>query len=321
MNACALWIALAQGAVPIEGLTWEAPVVTQDWFVESEVQLPGFLWLAAVHNEEARVPAWQLRAHLRCDPAVVDGKRTWRVSCRLEEVGLRAATMTADAEVLPIILQEVDARLTGATLELVMDARGDLRAVDLLGLDEDNLRERKIQENLRLLLVRALAGFDLELPAKGRAPYGAWGQEGSLLMDAPTAVGTLGSSEFVHEVLETRGSLAVFQTKGEGMVVPSGAGDQFATSLEAMSVWDTSDGGLSERVWVAVGNPTASSRQAEGGRGFMYRQEGRIRRLAAGRPVPEVGNSEVVAGPGVSETALPAWQGLGLIPTPAPPSP
>ncbi|MBN2801340.1 MAG: hypothetical protein JXX28_19520 [Deltaproteobacteria bacterium] len=319
LGALIFYGATALAAEPTEGLDWRGQADAQTYYLESEVQLPGYLWLAAIQNKEARVPTWQLRAVLQCAPAVAEGKRAWSTLCTLQDVGLKAATMTSEAEVLPPILEEVDGHLTGAQVELVFGTDGRLKAVDLLGLSETNNRERRIQENLRLMVTRAVAGFDLQLPKKGKAPYGAWSQTGSVLMGSPSSVGTLGSSEFIHEVIALRGASAVVQTKGRGMVVPSGGADQFDTELESMSVFDTGAGRLTERVWVAVGNPTASSRQAEGGRGFMYRQQGKLLWIAPGEPIPDVGATELVAGPGVEGSALPAWQALGLIPVPEAP--
>lgn len=313
----------AQEAVelPLEGLEWQwEGVEPRSWFFEVEVQLPGYVWFASEFNKEARVPAYQVRMVMTCPPASEVTRRAIETTCVIDDIGLKASTMTNEQHLLPDILTEFDEYLTGANIQLTMRTDGRIRSVDLEGdVEKHNTRTGRIHENLRLVLYRVVAGLDLQLPRKGVSQYPSWPQLDSVLMWSPAAVGTLGSTEFVHQAIARQGTQLIIQTQGRGMVVPNAALNQFDTELEAMAAFDTEAGVLTERVWTAVGHPTASSLQAEGGRGFMYRQEGKLVLLRPGDEPPDVGMTEMVAGPGVEGTALPAWQPLGHIPAPVAP--
>lgn len=311
--------ARAQDFEPIEGLEWSwAPGESHQWYVEAEIHLPGFIWFAAEHNKEARVVSYQVRMLTTCEPAL-ENKKGWELACVIDDIGLKAATLSPDQPQLPEILDELDTKLTGAPLQLELRKDGRLRSLDLEGMEKENLRTGRIQENTRLVLYRAMAGFDLQLPRKGYARYPSWAQTDSVLMWSPSAVGTLGSTEFVHQIIERKGDLVIVQTLGRGMVVPAAQANQYDTDLDAMAVFDLKQGVLTERVWNALGKPTASSVVAEGGKGLVYRQQGKIT-LVSG-DAPEVGTSEMVALPGLSDPGLPAWQPLGLIPEPVAPPP
>ncbi len=311
--------ARAQDYDPIEGLQWSwAHGVEHQWYIEAEVHLPGFIWFAAEHNKEARVTSYQVRMLTTCALALEE-KKSYQLDCMIDDIGLRAATLSPDQAQLPEILEELDTKLTGAPLQLTLRKDGRLRSLDLEGMERDNLRTGRIQENTRLVLYRVMAGFDLQLPRKGYARYPSWAQTDSVLMWSPSAVGTLGSTEFVHQVVERKGDLVIIQTLGRGMVVPGDQMNQFDTNLDAMGVFDLSQGVLTERVWNSLGKPTASSAVAEGGKGLLYRQQGKLN-LVTGE-APEVGETSMVALPGLADPGLPAWRPLGLIPEPVAPPP
>jgi hypothetical protein len=310
-------------ALAAEGLVWRWEGENRRFRVETEVVLPTYMWFLADQNRQARVAAWQVGAILDCDQAVPDGKKAWAIECGIVDVALRAAALPGDQaapgrlSVLDPILAELDTKLTGARLQFSLRTDGRVTSVDVEGLQHTERRIGQMNENLRQVFARLIAGFDLELPKNGSAPSGVWSQRSSQLMAAPNQVGSLGGSETLHRVYHIVDPQVVIQSSGKGMIAPVSAAldapqNLYESRVESVAVFDPSKGLLTERIWTVEGTPTASSAIAEGGAGVSYYQHGRLNWIRPGEPDPSLGASEEVASPGQTATALHLWQPLDV---------
>ena len=311
-------VALAETPTVIEaeGLqwSWEAGQHRR-YYVETETQLPLLMWFVADRNKQARVAAFQVRTVLDCSATDPMGKKGWYLDCLVADVSLRAAALEGDAGILPPILDEMDTKLTGATLKLRLKNDGRVVQMEIADQDHRNRRVAQMNENMRLLLARVVAGLDLQLPPKGVARDGVWAQYQNMLMQAPSTQGTSGSSEVVHGITKMEGPEVTIASSGRGMMSPgeetaSGPVNMYDTRYEGVALFDTDSKMLKERLWTVIGEPTASSQIATGAAGILYGQRGLLQYLAADETV-NVGESMETGLPGAAPTALQQWVPLG----------
>jgi len=246
--------------------------------MHTDVVLPELMWFASGYNKEARVREFSLWLVADCAAGRATRRRV-EVSCELDDVGIQAMSLPQEVGLLEPILGEIDARLTGVTVQLQMRADGSLKNVDIDGLDRRNRRFGRINENLRLVLTRAFAGLDLPLPERN-ADTG-WVQSRSWLLSAPAAVGTAGIAQLAHKVVAREGSRVFVASAGRGLVVPREGANKYDMRLESQATLDTESGTLVERTWRMAGGPTPSSSIAQGFEGYPYLQRGRIVALDA----------------------------------------
>ena len=201
------------------------------------------------------------------------------------------------------ILHEVDERLTGAKLQIQVRDDGQVQNVDIEGLTSHDERTRRINETLRLILSRMMAGFDMKLRKWNNLSEGQWVEYNPELMAMPTPdfVASRGSSMLVHQLNKYKGELVV-QSVGRGTIsYGDGASENFfSTKFNGVSIYDREEGYMTERVWSLFGTPTASSAMADGSAGAPYWHAGRIRVLGDTEQA-DVGATEEVAMPGAPE--------------------
>ena len=133
--------ALAVDAAPTESvvLQWDWSQ-SHRWFIESEVQLPLYMWLQTPFNHQARATAFQIRLVTQCAPGTSSNGKTWEVACTLEDVALSASPMTQDEGKMQEIVTELDDLMTGAVVQLQVRPDGRLNNLDLEGVYRRNQR-------------------------------------------------------------------------------------------------------------------------------------------------------------------------------------
>ncbi len=92
--------------------------------------------------------------------------------------------------------------------------------VDLEGLVADNLRQRTVNENLRQLLLRVVAGFHMKIPDHAQRK-GQWYEYHSNLMNLPSLTSSRGSTTMAHTVsrhVSDGYEYQLVQTLGQGVV-------------------------------------------------------------------------------------------------------
>lgn len=311
--AHALDEARAPAADDVAGLEWRWDKPHR-YYLEAEVRLPQVMWFMSEFNKEERAIAFQVRTIFDCDAGVQERKRVREVTCRIDDIALTGAGLPKKQGMLEPILLEFDERLTAASMSLQIRNDGRIVNIGLDDLDRRNRRGGAIIENLRLILARSLAGLDLQFPKPNQVADGVWAQYDNLLMQAPSMLGTAGSSEVVHKVVERRpdGTL-VIESAGKGVIVPGGGANAYATSMAAFGTYQPELGVLLERSWTVEGKPTAGSVVSQGFEGLPYIQRGRLKLLGQGEQV-DVGETREVTAPGVTPSALQQWPVLGATP-------
>jgi hypothetical protein len=191
------------------------------WFVESELMLPLGIPFAAERNESFLSYAFQVRAIVACEKEARLSGSKWQVACSIEDIGIRASSHTrfrtaAGREMVQRVLDEIDAKITGIAVQMQVDKKGGITNIDLEGLQSDNVRERQIQESLRQVLSRVMAGFHLRIPDHAQRD-GQWVEANSELMDMPSLSASRGSTTLVH-VVSAYGQDRLVQTVGQGTV-------------------------------------------------------------------------------------------------------
>jgi len=298
---------------PTDGLVWAwEPGVARTWALDNEVMLAAYLWIMADQNKEARLVAFHTRTVITCVDTGEGSRKVAALLCTIDDFAISGASMEGDRGLVQPILEEMDAKVTGAVLQVGLRYDGRLVGVDLEEVEAGNRRESRMNEAIRIVFARALSGFDLQLPPAGITAEGVWGQYQNQLFGAPSDRGSQGAGEVAHLVREMDQGWAIIDSAGKGMVVPgddSGqARDYFASRLDAVAVFDTDARLLRERVWTVVGKPTASSAIAEGGAGVDYVQIGKILYIPEGATPPDLGpTQEVVPPEGHVESAVRGW--------------
>ncbi|MBX2800967.1 MAG: hypothetical protein KTR31_25020 [Myxococcales bacterium] len=292
------------------GLQWDWGR-SHRYFIETKTQLPMMMWFAAKFNKQARVDWFDLRLVTECAPGVVETRRTWEVSCTIEDLALSAMGLPQEAGLLQPILDETDERLTGAVVQLQVRNDGRIVNIDLERLERRNRRFGQINENLRQVLSRAFAGLDLSLPER-EADIG-WVQNSGWIMRVPTAVGSSGNSELVHKIVSESGPVATIQSGGRALITPGDSANKFSTRMSGEATFDRRTGRLLDRTWTLMGHPTASSPIANGTEGYPYLQQGRVVSLSEGQTW-DVGDSREIPANRDGQSAIQQTFFLGLRP-------
>ncbi|MEZ4235315.1 MAG: hypothetical protein R3F59_03980 [Myxococcota bacterium] len=204
------------------------------WLVLNELWFPFGATFAADRNRQFDSFAFQIRAVLLCDKDDKLSKRRWEVSCHIEDIGLQATSLRRwkrekDREVVQQVLDELDGKLTGMAVQMQVADDGGVQNFDLEGVTADNDREITIQETLRQVLSRMMAGFHLRIPEHAQRA-GQWVEYHSELMDLPSLTSSRGNTQLVHLVTPREG-LQIVQSVGNGsasVAIPVTQRDAFA---------------------------------------------------------------------------------------------
>jgi hypothetical protein len=297
------------------------------WFIKTEVVVPFPMTFFAVQNYEFSVNAFQVRTILACEKDWKLRKTSWEVSCAVEDFAIlasdddllrretrRDAKKVTETEAerrqhIQQILDEVDARLTGASLQLQVADNGRVTNIDLEGVSKRNRREAGMHETLRLVLSRVIVGFDMRLQKWNSLQPGIWTEYSSKLMSMPVVINTgtsgdvtadtsMGTSMLVHRLARMDGHLVV-ESRGKGVISSMGA--NWKTEYSGVAVYDPDDGYMTERVWVLEGEPTSSTWLQRD-----YWHAGRIVQLDPGQK-PSVGESKQVTMPCCPHQGIAPW--------------
>ena len=279
------------------------------YLVANEVLLPRAVWFNDLEGRfgfETR--SWQARAVLGCTATA--GKRDRReVVCTVEDVALQASafqrTPDDDPAQTVAVLEAFEGHLRGSSLHLTLTERGRRTRWHVEGEPEGSLRHTDIGRLVGLILERSAVALVSERPRDTLEVGGQWVASGPALMSYPLEEGAmpLGSAQLLHQV-SALGDRVVIDAAGEGAMLDPVSNEQLRSVLRARSVWSAT-GAVRERTW---------SLEASVLDVVTYHHAGWLRRLGADAPVPELGPTRQVRGPGVAEgddlAGLPAWPEL-----------
>ena len=285
-------------------LRWE-----QRWLVDMELVLPDQMSLLARNNHEVMFAAVQTSLVLDCSKDGQQSKYVWEVMCTVEDIQLRVAERSGDAQPGTSVLAELEEDIIGVRLQLQARSDGRLLGLDLEGLDESTRRLTQRKEGIRQLLLRAMAPFHLQWP-KPVLNGKQWAEYNDQMMKMPSRTASRGSSTLMHRIDQYRGKYVV-QSAGTGAYqTEAGAtrtrvrddvdGWRYYTTkmrLDAVGVVDPNTGILTERAWTVYGS-------TDNGMGYIY--QGQFRMLNPSEPMT-LEPSLIVAKPRAADNGLPPW--------------
>ncbi len=282
-------------ALATEGLAWTwADTESRQYSMTAEVRLPQGLQLLAEQNHMTRISEFRIDVVTTC---ALDGvpAKTFRLNCSIDDLRLLARAIPGDEKMLAPIVGSWDERMSAGTVQLELAPDGKVRSIDLEGLSKDNDRQRAIQETARLLLVRAFAAFDLNLPKKGDDKgKGTWKQKSSMAMQLPTTQGNMGSISVQHQLADGAITTTGRGVMGAGEMIQVGAetrpANMYDLEWHGEASFDTAAGTLTRHIYTVYGKATPSSLVAENGE-VEYRQVIRLERVAAGAVLEPLGPS------------------------------
>jgi hypothetical protein len=288
------------------------------WLVQTEMSLPYPLLLASDENDQFRTNAFQTRAVLACEKDWKLTKKRFEVLCTIEDFAMQAGVQrgergTKPREAAERTLAQVDAKLTGAQLQLQVLDDGRVAQTQLEGVSKRNRRESLQAELLTQVLDRLMSGFHLKLRKFNQLNEGEWLEYNSNLMSMPSPVNiTPAGSNLVKHYLNRFEGHTLVQSIGQGMVsIPmnrsSGIGTadyvkNYKLDLIGVSIFNLDEGYMTERVWALEGVVTAGAFFDDGG----FWHAGRMEMLDENER-PELGPTRVINSRGEDDPTLPKW--------------
>ena len=197
---------------------------TLHYRIQAYVSAPRVRRFYSQENLDARVAEFTMGMLLKCNVEPLDGKhRDMNCTVHRAQLGGAAADPSEQDKLLKIFVEYVDL-LDDATIEIQMRGNGRFGTVDIEGIEKGTDREADVHETLRLIVSRALATMEIEMPKSGKDPGKPWRQKGSpLLMRLPTIYGTSGAVRLLHEVIDNQSDMLSLQTAGQATVTPGQA--------------------------------------------------------------------------------------------------
>ncbi|MEQ1567054.1 MAG: hypothetical protein ABMA64_15555 [Myxococcota bacterium] len=284
------------------------------WSIANEIGMPFPFFLRRDENLEFASTEMVVKAVIGCSKEWKLSGRKFEVGCEIEDFAIQASMAEdrvndEDIARAQSVLDEVDAKLTGAKLQLQVSDDGRVTNVSLEGITAENARQRSMEETLTQILSRLIGGFDLKLRKYNQLNEGKWHEYNAKVLAIPrppeyTNAGQTGSNLVVHYLNRYRGHLMV-QSIGKGLEQLTVAGQvrNFTLDLIGVSIFDEREGYMLERVWAIKGVETASSFFSSGG----YYNNGRIAVLGTADK-PDLGPSRVVNGSRQNFANLPPWE-------------
>lgn len=235
---------------------WDLDVgSTHRWEVSSRVAYPGHRWLWADRNTEVRAPRLGFHAVVDCVVEEAFGARR-ALACTLEDVSFVGRARPTETGLLQPVLEEMDAKLTGAPVEFIMREDGRVTFFDVKPHQVSNftnLRTRGFDQELRFLVAKALAPVDFRLPSEMPIEE-PWEHRFTQANQMAVPWGIQGRTALVHETRHLDDARVVIRSSGD-ISIPHGAGVQ-AGDVGGWTVFDHDSGRLEEAVWSVRTEPS-----------------------------------------------------------------
>lgn len=177
----------------------------------------------------------------------------------------RGQTYASERGLLRPVLEEIDAKLTGATVRFGLREDGRLRSTKVRLnrlIPSTSRRMRHTAEIVRSLVQRTLSPLDLQIPRYG-FEEGGWPQYQATSLRLLTLEGTAGGGRLVHHGSVWGEGTALVATAGRATLIDGATADlvpqMFSTRVTGHTLYDLPAGRLSEARWEILGEPTASA--------------------------------------------------------------
>ena len=289
--------ALSAPAWGADGLVWKWPEgEVRRYRLAADLKLPNPIIFSNDYNKDVRVYDFAVAVDAACQSARTAGNG-WDIACDITAAQLNANVASHDLNIGLEVLDQWDQKLVDdATVTFFLSADGKVKDFDIQGLNERNQRIRLVKETMRLVLQRAFAAFDLNLPKKGEGGK-PWKQKGQMELYLPVITGMAGSTQLQSEVVEEDGSKVTIDTSGRGAlsVLQSGQDgrlppDTYDSVLRSRAVFDTATGNLLQRSYLVESTLTPGSGSAIGGvQQVPYVQGVELTYVADGVPMANLG--------------------------------
>lgn len=306
MVAMLLQPALAEAT---EGIVWKwEPGQERRYLLKSQVRFAELFQARSNFNQNLRLTELETILLIRCSPTDLLTKRQVELRCAFEDVQFKGAPPAPDANRGMVkVLDGWEESLREASLMVVMGLDGRIRSMDFDGYEARQNRIRDVRERLRLLLVRTVAGLELQLPRKGDDHQKSWKQKETLIYQLPSMVGSFGTARLRSMVVNTEGSVVTINREGNGSIrsgetVGDAAQGQdrprntFVAEMRGTATFDTATGELLTHDYAAQAEPTASSILAQGIAATLYLQAVSVKKVDADREITLGPNMETVPG-------------------------
>jgi hypothetical protein len=300
--AVAVAIGLGGDALATTGLTWtwDAP---RRYYIDADVSFPYALMLQEEDNAETQVASLVTRIDTTCAPYGKPSKTSVEVRCSLDHFSLSALPLTSYRGKTLQVLDKTTAMLAHGYMQIQFGFDGQIRSIDLEGMESRGINERvrNTQETMRLVMARAFAAFDLNLPANGDDGGQPWTDRGSMLVSLPSSSGSNANVPITVAVVRTADTLVTMSTRtlqngsvqsGEtfGVAGQEQAAATFEASVKGFANFDTGMHAIVARHYEVVETPTASSTNAISGAAYV--QKITLTLIKPGDPDPQPGANE-----------------------------
>ncbi len=271
---CSLGLAPRAQASEILAYSWPLDQELH-YRIQAYINAPRALHFWASQNLDARVIELTMAMEVNCQ-AQEPSRRSQEWECTVRRVELGGLAFEGEQEDLNTIFMEYASLLRESLIQVQFTRQGRIKLVDLENIPKDTEREKLMHEYLRLLIQRAFAALELELPRGGESDAGAWRQRGSpMTMRLPTRYGTAGGIHLEHEVVGTQDGLVEIHSLGRGIVTPgsaleSGSDQAVNLNVTGTALFNVEDGVLQRYEVQTIGALTTSSSLA--GSGFYINQ-------------------------------------------------
>ncbi len=237
--------------------------------IQVAIDMPYTMHVIGAENVDARIGGIGMVWLVECQ-AEEPQKKTQDMSCDVVRVEMAGTALAREQDKANQIMEEYDALLEEATVQLQWTSSGRIKTLDIEGVPKTNSREATVHETLRLLATRSFSVLEVELPKDPTAT--SWKQKGSpLAMRLMTMEGTSGGVRLFHEITGEEDGLLIITSLGEATVQEGSSSDDDRTQqtvslmLSGQGKFDPERGLLVENFQAVQGVTTASAGQLGSG--------------------------------------------------------
>jgi hypothetical protein len=260
-----LWVAVAEPARAEDALAWTWDR-RRTYALSASVALPMPLTLMDETNEQARITGYDLKVTTTCAPKGDLGKKSAILACSLSGLELKAVPVDQDAGFATDVITAAQEQLRSGEIEMEIGYDGRIRQLHLTGVKFQNQTERTnlILVTDEVVVERAFAAFDLQLPKGTASASRPTSQSGSWPTHLPTLEGTFGPAPVIHAVTGPKGNNLALASQGGGVIVWGATADgptaaAYTLVLNGSAVFDPREHAIVDREYRADAPPNQSS--------------------------------------------------------------
>ena len=252
MLHAALFAIATGSAHASEHTTWHWPEGEhRRYYLESHGVVLNFLPLYAPRNHITRFSRYEVALVADCAASNKRIGRQQDVRCDIEDVALRISPMARDAHQAGPTLTQLQALKEGLYVQATFKDNGTMVAFDLEGLPDKMERDRRVQQDLRLLVQRTFVGLQLARPTSDDWSK-PWIEKSALITQPIGRRDAVSRLEHTPTVNAERGVVQI-TTSGTVTMRTSGGGANTHPTIKGetggVTMWDAQTGSMVGRQW------------------------------------------------------------------------